>query len=233
VQVIEVTGYAVRSAVITMRRKGTPLQFVLFPMFHIGSPAFYQQVRLRLAACDVIVLEGIHGKSREVSALTMAYRFVPKRSRNGLVEQDDATLLPAGATVICPDASAQQVAADLRRLPRLTRMLLLVFAPIMGLVYMMRGPQSYFDEDLVVDDLPLTHRAEWLERDNPFATASTRRDRMLLDALAEIHQRRCQEPITVAVVYGAGHVPAIANGLMSRFGYRPREAEWITVVVPQ
>lgn len=233
-QVVEVTGYAVRSAVITLRRRETPLRIVLFPMFHVASPSFFAQVRLRLAGCDVIVAEGVRGRAREVSTLTAAYRFAPKRSRNGLVEQDYATLLPAGVPVVAPDATAQQVASDLRRLPRLTRLPLMMLAPVMGLIFMLRGPRAFFDEDLAVDDLPLTHRAEWLERDgDPLAAVNDRRDRMLLDALARIHEHRGQEPITVAVVYGASHIPAVAAALFSRFGYRPREAEWITVVVPR
>ncbi|WP_330242706.1 MULTISPECIES: hypothetical protein [unclassified Streptomyces] len=47
-QIIEVTGYAVRSAVITMGRTGTPLEFVIFPMLHVASPTFSSQVRIRL-----------------------------------------------------------------------------------------------------------------------------------------------------------------------------------------
>lgn len=76
-QIVEVTGYAVRSAVFTMRRKGSPLEFVVFPMLHVASPTFYAQVRRRLRDCDLIVLEGIKGKSAGVSTLTLAYRFAP------------------------------------------------------------------------------------------------------------------------------------------------------------
>lgn len=76
-QIIEVTGYAVRSAVITMRRTGTPLEFVIFPMLHVASPTFYSQIRVRLKECDLVVAEGIRGRSVGVSALTLAYRFAP------------------------------------------------------------------------------------------------------------------------------------------------------------
>ena len=60
----------------------------------------------------------------------------------------------------------------------------------------------------------------------------TRRDQRLLDALGEIHAERGNEPVRVAVVYGAGYVPAIVSGLWDRYGYRPREAEWLAVLVP-
>ncbi|MFZ3555442.1 hypothetical protein [Streptomyces sp. BH055] len=230
-QIIEVTGYAVRSAVITLRSKGTPLEFVLFPMPHIASPAFYTQVRIRLRKCDLVVMEGIRGKSAAVSTLTLAYRFAPRRSRNGLQEQSD-DLLPGGVPVVHPDVSAAEAIADLKSLPRWTYLLMLVAAPVMGLIFALRGPRAFLDEDLAVDDLPTTLRAELLA-DDPVAHAMTdRRDRRLLDALDEIHAAHRTEPLRVAVVYGAGHVPAIVAGLRERHGYRPRDAEWLTVCVP-
>lgn len=38
------------------------------------------------------------------------------------------------------------------------------------------------------------------------------------------------EPIEVAVDYGAAHMPAVVQGLGEQFGYRPRSAEWLTVI---
>ncbi|MFG2780978.1 hypothetical protein ACGFY7_24385 [Streptomyces prunicolor] len=231
-QIIEVTGYAVRSAVITMRRKGTPLEFVVFPMVHVASPTFYSQVRLRLRECDLIVLEGVRGKSAGVSALTLAYRFAPRRRRNGLQEQRDDLLLPEGVPVVNPDVTATEVMADLRTLPRWMYLLLLIGAPVMGLVFALRGPRAFLDEDAEIEDLPSTLRAEMLA-DSPVEHALTdRRDQRLLDALGEIQANHGAEPFRVAVVYGAGHVPAIVSGLWDRYGYRPREAEWLTVLVP-
>jgi hypothetical protein len=231
-QIIEVTGYAVRSAVITMRRRGTPLEFVIFPMLHVATPTFYSQVRIRLRECDLIVLEGIRGKSVGVSALTLAYRFTPRRRRNGLQEQRDELLLPENVPVINPDVTATEAIADLKTLPWWTYLLLMVGAPVMGLVFALRGPRAFLDEDLEVEDLPSTLRAELMADDPVIHAMSDRRDQRLLDALGEIHTRRGDEPIRVAVVYGAGHVPAIVTGLRDRYGYRPRAAEWLTVFVP-
>ncbi|MGQ4515401.1 hypothetical protein [Streptomyces sp. DW26H14] len=230
-QIVEVTGYAIRSAVITMRRRETPLEFVIFPMQHVASPTFYSQVRARLGRCDLIVIEGVRGRSAGLSALTLAYRFAPRRRRNGLREQREELLLPGDVPVIHPDLTAAEAMADLRELPRWLYLLLMVAAPVMGLVFALRGPGAFLDEDLVVEDLPSTFRAEMLA-DHPVEHALTdRRDQRLLDALGEIHAERGDEPIRVAVVYGAGHVPAIVSGLAHRYGYRPREAEWLTVLV--
>ncbi|MFD4503675.1 hypothetical protein [Streptomyces sp. NPDC058457] len=166
-----------------------------------------------------------------MSALTLAYRFAPRRRRNGLQEQREETLLPKDVPVINPDVTAAEAIADLKTLPRWMYILLMVAAPVMGLVFALRGPSAFLDEDLAVEDLPSTLRAEMMA-DSPVEQAMTgRRDQRLLDALGEIHAERGNEAIRVAVVYGAGHVPAIVSGLWDRYGYRPREAEWVTVFV--
>jgi hypothetical protein len=232
-QIIEASEYAVRSAVFTMRRKGTPLEFVVFPMLHVASPTFYLQVRRRLRTCDLIVLEGVKGRSAAVSTLTLAYRFAPRRRHNGLVEQNAGDLLPEGVPVLNSDVTADEALADLRALPRWMYAMLLVAAPVMGLLFALRGPRAFLDEDHTLEDLPATLREEMLA-DHPIGHALTdRRDRRLLEALDRIHAERSHEPIRVAVVYGAGHVPAIVRGLAERHGYVPREAEWLTVLIAQ
>ncbi|WP_306319706.1 MULTISPECIES: hypothetical protein [unclassified Streptomyces] len=231
-QIVEVTGFAVRSAVVTLRRSGTPLEFVVFPMLHVASPTFYAQVRRRLRDCDLVVMEGIRGKSAVVSTLTLAYRFAPRWSRNGLQLQRADLLLPESVPVVRPDVTAAEAVADLKALPRWEYLMLLVAAPVMGLVFAVRGPRAFLDEDLEVGDLATTARAE--ERaDNAIVKAmSDRRDLRLLDALDAIHAAHHTEALRVAVVYGAGHVPAIVAGLRQRHGYRARDAEWLTVCVP-
>ncbi|MEU2776979.1 hypothetical protein ABZ646_29735 [Streptomyces sp. NPDC007162] len=206
---------------------------MIFPMLHVASPTFCSQVRLRLRECDLVVIEGIRGKSVGVSVLTLAYRFAPRRRRNGLQEQRDDLLLPEDVPVVNPDVTAAEAIEDLRTLPRWMYVLLMVVAPVMGLVFALRGPRAFLDEDLVVEDLPSTLRAEMMA-DGPVERALTgRRDQRLLDALGEIHTQRGAESIRVAIVYGAGHVPAIVSGLWDRYAYRPREAEWLTVFIAE
>ncbi|GGX82600.1 hypothetical protein [Streptomyces fructofermentans] len=231
-QIIEVTGYAVRSAVITMKRRETPMEFVIFPMLHVASPSFYAEVRRRLAACDIVVIEGVRGKSAALSALTLAYRFTPRRRRNGLQEQRQELLIPEDAQIVNPDVTAAEAVSDLKSLPRWQYLLLIAVAPVMGLVFALRGPSAFLDEDLEVEDLPSTLRAEMLADDPVHYALTDRRDKLLLDALSDIHTERGGEAIRVAVVYGAGHVPAVVTGLGQRHGYRPREAEWLTVLIP-
>jgi pheromone shutdown protein TraB len=55
------------------------------------------------------------------------------------------------------------------------------------------------------------------------------RGALLVDMLVSIHDERSSEPINVAVVYGASHIPGVAAALLTRLGYRARSAEWLTV----
>jgi pheromone shutdown protein TraB len=55
------------------------------------------------------------------------------------------------------------------------------------------------------------------------------RDRLLVKALADLHEQRSQEAITVAVVYGAGHIAAVVHAMSSMYKYVARDGEYLTV----
>jgi hypothetical protein len=55
------------------------------------------------------------------------------------------------------------------------------------------------------------------------------RDQKLVKTLGKIHRERYQEPITIAVVWGAGHMTAVVDALKADFRYVVRHAEWIMV----
>jgi hypothetical protein len=102
VQIVEATEGWVRVAELRLRRRGTPLRFVLYPMIHIGEPAFYAEVRRRLADVDLVVAEGVGG-GRAVEGLTSVYRGLGEDPASGVVVQDD--VFPPGVPVLCPDSS--------------------------------------------------------------------------------------------------------------------------------
>lgn len=83
------------------------MRFVLFPMVHLGTPAFYQSVASRLRDTQLIVAEGVAGRSLVTQALTLSYRLPARRRRLDLVVQriDYAGL---GVPVVRPDITAGQ-----------------------------------------------------------------------------------------------------------------------------
>ena len=239
-QITEVTGFAVRSAAITLRRNETPMRFALFPMLHFAAPSFYADVKRRLQACAVIVAEGVSGPTLQTNAMYFTNRHFPRGRQRGLVGQSDEATLPDGVPVIRPEVPPAEPALDLRGIPGLKQLALLTgvnlalvtSAHVISAALAIAGPRVLCSKDLEIHDFAFTAREEQLA-DTPMShLIMDTRDQQLLEALVRLHEQRCHEPITVGVVYGAAHMPAVSNGLAQRYRYRPREAEWMTVFVP-
>ncbi|MEQ7128482.1 hypothetical protein ABN034_28660 [Actinopolymorpha sp. B11F2] len=218
-------GMGLRSAVIELRRPGTPLRFVLFPMVHLGEPSFYTSVMDRLRDCDLIVAEGLRGRSRSGSLLTLSYRLV-RRGRLGLMKQH-LDLGSLGRPVLRPDMTGQEFDAGWRTVPLLTRLLLMLTLPVFILYVFAFGSRARLAQQLALED---DHGLGGSEGDEDIdAILGDARDRLLIDALAKIHEDRGTEPITVAVVYGAQHMIPVVQVMSARFGYVPCAGEWLIV----
>lgn len=87
-QFIEKNSLDLRSAVYRLKHDDARIEFVLFPMIHIGTREYYREVSARLAKCDVILTEGV--RSKHANALTRGYRFAVKIKRLDLVTQSEA-----------------------------------------------------------------------------------------------------------------------------------------------
>jgi hypothetical protein len=87
-QSIEKDALNVRSAVYHLRREDGSLEFILFPMIHVGAKEFYGEVSRRLAACDLVLKEGVDSTKR-VNLLTRSYRIVKKIERMDLMTQQE------------------------------------------------------------------------------------------------------------------------------------------------
>lgn len=230
-QIIEVTGLGVRSAVIRMRRRGTALQFVIYPMIHMARPEFYRDVATRLRRADVVVVEGVRAgrPSPLMSALTLSYRVLRFNGRMRLVEQDiDYSAL--GVPVIHPDVSSDEFNADWGRIPLRHRLLMYLALPVIIVGRLFGGAEAIWNKAIAQDDLATPEEEALADRLPELNAAfAGRRDKRLLGALYQLHAERGTESIEVAVVYGASHVPAIVSGLRDEYEYKPRSAEWLTV----
>jgi hypothetical protein len=242
-QIVEVSVTGVRSAVLRLTRPGTPLRYEFYPMVHIGEPAFYAAVVERLRRCDLIVAEGVGRPAKPqraarprfgaakaaVSALTAGYRLPALFARDGLVEQDiDYRAL--GVPVRYPDMTAEQFLAGWQKVPVWQKALAVTMGPLIGLERLAFGSRRALARDLELTDLDWQDELQDIDSiDDLFGLLGEQRDRLLIAELDEIHRRRRLEPITVAVVYGAGHVAPAVHGMRALHGYGVRSAEWLTV----
>jgi hypothetical protein len=228
-QIIENSIVGTRSAVLRLRRRGSELEFVVFPMLHVAMPEFYQEVTRRLRECDLLVVEGVIGDSVAGSALTLSYQVISLNQDSGLVE-DDIPYGDLGVPVITPDMTGEEFDKGVGELPLKTRLMMWGITPVAAALNFFNGRERLLSPDIEVNDLPTA--AEELEPDEVAAFRDLligRRDEKVLTALAEVDAERSGEPIQVAVVYGAAHVPGIVIGL-SKLGYRVATADWITAV---
>jgi hypothetical protein len=226
-QLIEQTGFGVRSAALTFARPGSAVRFVLFPMLHLGSPAFYREVRRRLGECDVVVVEGVGGKT--TSLITLAYRLGGRVRRGGLVDQGRGLdLAGLEGRIVRPDLTAAQFARGWRKVSRKLRWLLLAAGPVFGLWLVIVGPGRALGRDLALDDLPSREEEElsdaWPGFDEAVLDA---RDQVLCQELERLAAGA--DPVTVGVCWGAGHMRAVIALLHTRLGYRVVSASWMTV----
>jgi hypothetical protein len=226
-QIIEVSAGGVRSAVITLRREATPMRLVLFPMAHLGTPDFYQGVAARAGACDLVVAEGA-GKSLVTRALTLAYRLPGRSRRLDLVVQRidfDRLAVP----VIRADITVEQFRRRWRAIPVLQRLAVWCAVPLFAVGLWLFGTRRLIGSYMSRDDKPRRRDPADGRFGQLHELLVHHRDELLLDALASIHEAHRAEPVEVAVVYGAGHMPAVTHGMRDRYGYRAQTAEWLTI----
>jgi hypothetical protein len=225
-QIIDTSALGTRSAVLRLKRRGTELNFLIFPMIHVASPAFYAEVTQQLGRCGVVVVEGVSGRSALSWALTMTYRIIPANRRSGLVQQciDYAAL---GVPVVRPDVTVEEFGRSWRTLPLWLRLSIWCMLPVVTVAQLFGGRKRLLAPDIALndDDLP-----ESVAEERFAAVLGGERDDRLYAALVELHETRSGERIDVAVVYGAKHVPDLVHRLATTLGYRPRTADWITVV---
>jgi hypothetical protein len=131
VQIVETTALGVRVIVLTLKRRESPMRFLLFPMIHVGLPEFYESVRAQVEKCDVVVLEGIRGRSMPVSWLTMSYRITRFSRRSKLIVQN-LRAKSFDIPVIRPDMTNAQFRGGWRRVPWLDRVLISCMVPFMA-----------------------------------------------------------------------------------------------------
>ncbi len=232
-QIIEITDMGVRSSVVRLRRRGTPMSFVVYPMVHMAEPRFYAEVTARLRTADIIVVEGVDGGGPALRALTLTYSVLRFNRRAGKLVEQDIDYGTLDAELVHPDTTGAEFGGTWRRAPLKERLLTWLMLPAFTLTRLFGGRRTVWAPDLEMNDLPSLRQEQAADRYTGLDhTIRGSRDAMLLAALYRLHEERNTENIEIAIVYGAAHVPAIVHGLNHRFGYRPTSADWLTVAEP-
>jgi hypothetical protein len=229
-QFIEKNSFNVQSAIYLLKSDNSNLRFALFPMIHVGSKEYYDEVSRRLAQCDLILAEGV--RSKKVEILTFSYRIVKKIKRMNLVTQREALKTSAfSEKFINADMDGRVFDERWASLPTILKAQLALIIPIYVIYLFIFGTRELIASHLAVDDLP--SRDELLNYDQSFepfdALILDERDRHLIGQIQKLHQTSDQGNKLVGIVYGARHMRTIVRFLMGKLSYRIIGAEWITV----
>jgi hypothetical protein len=220
-QFIESSIIGLRSAVITLTRRTTPLTFVLFPMVHVAEQQFYDEVAVRARSCQLIVAEGVQ------SRFVPAQEWMARHHRGHLVDQAAALRLETlGVPVHWETDPGARMKSALDHLK--FHATDAVGAATVGLARKFIDPLALpsVEQAEAYDDDYLT--GSWFDRMVEY-NARVRRDPGLVCTLDAIYRDRAAEPMRTGVIWGAAHMPAVTAYLCGELGYKATSAEWLTV----
>jgi hypothetical protein len=229
-QFIEKNSFNLRAAVYSLKHDSTALEFVIFPMIHVGSREYYQEITRRLSTCDLILVEGV--KSKKAALLTLSYRFIKKIRRMDLITQHEGIRLDEFRNEI-RNTDMEENAFDegWSSLPITLRLQLFLLVPFFVLYLFAFGTREKLAENLVLEDLPSSD--EILFEDESLSRLDTlvvdERDRKLLEHLANVNDERAQISQRIGVLYGAFHMRRVMPFLMQSLNYRVVKADWVKV----
>lgn len=229
-QFIEKNSFNLRAAVYSLKKDSNALEFVVFPMIHVGSREYYQEITRRLATCDLILVEGV--KSKKAAILTLSYRFIKKIRRMDLITQNEGIRLDEFRNEI-KNTDMEENAFDERwsSLPIALRLQLFILVPVFVLYLFIFGTREALAQNLAIEDLPSDE--EVLLEDESLSRLDSlvidERDRKLLEHIARVNDERAQTSQRIGVLYGAFHMRSVMLFLMQGLNYRVVKAQWVKV----
>ena len=228
-QFIEKNSLNVRSAVYLLKKDGTGLEFLVFPMIHVGSREFYEEVSRMLSTCDLVLAEGV--KSKKVNVLTLSYRIVRRIRRMDLITQHEGMKDGFRDKTVIADMEGATFDDRWSSLPFMLRLQLFFFVPVFATYLFLFGTRETIAESLALEDLPSNE--EVLSQDENSDRLDRllidERDQKLLEQITNVHEKRSEKTWRVGIVFGAFHIRSVIAFLIQKLKYRVVKAEWIKV----
>lgn len=226
-QFLERNSFNLRSAIYKFKHDEHMLEFMLFPMVHVGEPEYYEQINGLLGQCQQILYEGVQSKISTI--VTFSYRLLAENKDIGLIDQGEGLKLrELNAELFHADMSQELFEMEWTKIPFRLRLMILLAAPIIGIFNKFFGGKEILAFGGNVDDLPGAR--DGCSDDNPFSELIvTKRDRVLIQHIEEHFQSNKSKKLTVGIIYGARHMPAIVRLLSIKLKYRVSDSSWVTV----
>lgn len=227
-QIIDSTVLGVRSAIWELTKDEAHPSITLFPMIHIAEPKFYKEVSARLNKCDLILYEGVKGKTS--SWITKAYLQMLKNPKHGLVSQKTMSIKHLKERLIHADVDGFELDQKWKKLSFFNRIILPFFAPLIGIYLRWFGTRqllaSYMNVELLKARDEVLVDDDTNERNELIINW---RDKHLIEIMDAEINKAIGNKKSIGIVYGARHMRAVIKHLTLTRGYRPEKSEWILV----
>jgi hypothetical protein len=206
----------------TMSHPEHGLKVTLYPLFHIGSPAFYDALSEDLKRFRVIFLEGVRWRGLKGPLYDLAARNL------GLATQRERLRLPAGAERLRLDMTDADFANAADRLPVWWRLFLRLLRPIFW-----AATATAAGRDWMWDAFSKERYVRGVSDDETKLEEliRTRRDRAMSQCLRAFlaDPVRIERALPVAVLAGAAHMPALYATLRD-CGFEKGTVRWFEVL---
>ena len=218
-----------RAACYRLRSEEYTAVFLLFPMIHIGTPEYYRDVFSRLSECDIVLFEGL--ASFRARLLATSYRWVARRPRLNLATQSEGLkLADLAVRLVHADVAGKEFKKRWQQISMGKRVALMCMSPIYGFWLYLTASRKSLGKHLGLEDLP--SRDSTLHQDGSSAIEQAflgSRDQKLVSRIDDVMHDEVASR-TIGVVYGAAHMRAVIQHLMSRRNYHVASCDWMTVM---
>jgi hypothetical protein len=197
------------------------LSVTLYPVFHIGSPSFYAALSKDLRRFRVFLLEGVRWRWKG-PLYDLAARNL------GLATQKTHLHLPDHSERLPLDMTAVEFGREAERLPMRWRLFLRLVRPILWALTSTKTGRDHVWDVFAKERYVRALR----ERDAPLEELiKTKRDKVMSARLREFVQDpfRITSGCRVAVVAGAGHMPAL-YATLRQCGFEKGSVRWFEVL---
>ena len=211
-----------------LKKSGYALEFLLFPMIHVGTQEFYDEIGRRLTACDLVLAEGINSKRAQM--ISLPYRIAAKSLRLKLVSQSNALNFSTFKDKIVPaDLDGESFDEGWSQLRLRLRIGLLVTLPLSAIYLLLLVNRRKLADYILRRDASIRDQARDEDFEDLARLIGGDRNRKLIRHIKELYDARKKEPLTIGVPYGAKHMSRIMKFLLNRLGYRVIGFERLTV----
>src|SRR5665213_2416395 len=160
-QFIETSMFGVRAARMSFASSTSTTRVTLFPMVHVGEPAFYDATYEDALGHDVVLIEGV--RSPIPFRVTRSYRWlVGSRAMAGLVVQPRFPIGVGPARVVHADVTGEEFAREWAAVPIWIRAVIYVLAPLVGLRRRWFSTRARLAKDMRCEDPAQSRRASRL-----------------------------------------------------------------------